>query len=90
MTRSPIHIEKPPFRPVTDTLSSSSSTPITASTSTILPSAAVPAYLSSIFVPRKPSPQRADYIINRVHIDNIIILDAVFLLIYSRNFHKRL
>ena len=39
VTRAPIKNDKPSFKPATDTLDSSSSTPITASTSTISPSA---------------------------------------------------
>ena len=53
VTRSPTENGKSLFSPVT---------------TTILPSAKVPASLSPISVPRKKSPSRTDYIIPRVDI----------------------
>ena len=48
MRRAPIEKEKTPFQPVT---------------TTIFPSAKLPAILSSIYVPSKPSPVTTDYIV---------------------------
>ena len=77
MTRAPNY--------VTDTLSSSSSTLITASKYALSPSDSVPADLSSISVLRKTSPDITDYIIPRVHIEQIIYINAIF---YSNEFKE--
>ena len=54
MTRAPIKKEKIPSQPVT---------------TTVFPSAKVPALLSSIYVPRKPFPVTTNYIIPIFYID---------------------
>ena len=55
MTKAPIDKRKTPRKTVT---------------TKVFPSAIVPASLSSIYVPRKPSPVTTDYIIPTVEIDS--------------------
>ena len=52
--------------------------PIVATKSPGFPSAKVPASLSSIYVPTKPSPVLTEYISNIVHIDDIYFNKAMF------------
>ena len=54
VTRAPIERGKSPFKPVT---------------ATVFPSFKVPSCLSSIYVPRKPSLMKTDYIHPRLDID---------------------
>ena len=61
VTIAPNNIEKIPFQPVTTTL---------------FPSAALPAILSSVSVPRKTSQETTCYIIPRVHIEGRDFINA--------------